>query len=112
MLEVIAGGCRCGAVRYTVDRATLPAAYACHCTDCQTWSGSSFTTQFFMPAEALSVAGVVTDYAFKVGDVPGVVLFLESDSLAAAADIVNGLPVVQRGLLTFELDPLAYVMHM
>ena len=55
---------------------------------------------------------VVTDYAFKVGDVPGVVLFLESDSLAAAADIVNGLPVVQRGLITFELDPLAYVMHM
>ena len=38
----------------------------------------------------------MTDYAFKVGDVPGVVLFLESDSLAAAADIVNGLPVVQR----------------
>ena len=55
---------------------------------------------------------VVTDYAFKVGDVPGVVLFLESDSLDAASDIVNGLPVVQQGLVTFELDPLAKVMHM
>jgi hypothetical protein len=64
VLEVIAGGCRCGAVRYTVDRATLPAAYACHCTDCQTWSGSSFTTQFFMPADALHVTGAATDYAF------------------------------------------------
>lgn len=55
---------------------------------------------------------VVTDYAFKVGDAPGVVLFLESDSLDAASDIVNGLPVVQQGLITFELDPLAKVMHM
>ena len=55
---------------------------------------------------------VVTDYAFKVGEVPGVVLFLESDSLDAASDIVNGLPVVQQGLITFELDPLANVMHL
>jgi hypothetical protein len=55
---------------------------------------------------------VVTDYAFKVGDVPGVVLFLEIDSLAAASDIVNALPVVQQGLITFEIDPLANVMRM
>ena len=55
---------------------------------------------------------VVTDYAFKVGDVPGVVLFLEVDSLEAASDLLNELPAVQEGLITFDLDPLGTVMHM
>ena len=30
---------------------------------------------------------VVTDYAFKVGDAPGIVLFLEVDSMEAASDL-------------------------
>lgn len=61
---MIAGGCRCGAVRYTVDRMALPAAYACHCTDCQTWSGSAFSTQFFVAEAQLEVAGAVVEYGF------------------------------------------------
>src|SRR4029077_10603282 len=54
---------------------------------------------------------VVTDYAFKVGDAPGLVVFLEADSMEAASDLVNELPVVQQGLITFDLDPLGTVMH-
>jgi hypothetical protein len=54
---------------------------------------------------------VVTDYAFKVGARPGVVLFLEVDSEDAAADIVNALPVVAQGLLTFDIDPVSAVAH-
>ena len=35
------GGCQCGAVRYRI--AALPLMfYACHCTNCQTFSGSAF----------------------------------------------------------------------
>ena len=49
---------------------------------------------------------VVTDYVLKVGDVPGVVLFMEVDSAGEASEIVGGLPAVQEGMLTFELDPL------
>ena len=55
---------------------------------------------------------VVTDYAFKVGETPGVVMFLEVDSQEAASDIVNGLPAVLEGLITFDLDPLGTVMHL
>lgn len=35
------GGCQCGAIRYEI---TAPPAlvYACHCTDCQSQSGSAF----------------------------------------------------------------------
>ncbi len=61
----IAGGCRCGAVRYSIAREALPAAYACHCTDCQTWAGSAFTEQFFLPEDAFSVtAGEPVIYSF------------------------------------------------
>lgn len=49
---------------------------------------------------------VVTEYAFKTGDVPGIVVFMEVDSPDEGSEIVNGLPVVQQGLLTFDLDPI------
>ena len=54
----------------------------------------------------------VTEYATKEGDVPGVVLFLEADSAEQAAAIVNELPVVKQGLVTFEIDPLGKVMRL
>lgn len=54
---------------------------------------------------------VVTEYAFKVGARPGIVLFLEVDSEDAAAEIVNALPVVTQGLLTFDIDPVSAVAH-
>ena len=53
----------------------------------------------------------MTEYAFKVGASPGIVLFLEADSEVAAAEVVNGLPVVERGLLVFEIDPVRPVAH-
>ena len=48
----------------------------------------------------------MTDYVFKVGDVPGIVLFMEVDSADDASKVVTQLPAVQKGMLTFELDPL------
>lgn len=55
--DVIAGGCRCGRVRYRVARSGLPKTYACHCRDCQTWSGSAFSVQFLLPEEEFVVEG-------------------------------------------------------
>jgi hypothetical protein len=57
MADTIEGGCRCGAVRYKVKLDRLPNVYACHCLDCQTWSGSAFSLQFFVPEDALEVSG-------------------------------------------------------
>lgn len=51
------GGCRCGRVRYRVALDRLPRAYACHCRDCQTWSGSAFSVQFILPEDQLEVTG-------------------------------------------------------
>jgi hypothetical protein len=58
----IQGGCRCGAVRYTLALDALPPTYACHCRDCQTWSGSAFSQQTFVPDAALSVSGPLAVY--------------------------------------------------
>ena len=60
----IQGGCRCGAVRYRLALDGLPSTYACHCLDCQTWSGSAFSQQTFIPEAALTVTGPVVVYEF------------------------------------------------
>lgn len=58
----IEGGCRCGAVRYTLALDDLPLTYACHCTDCQTWSGSAFSQQAVVVEDALDASGPITVY--------------------------------------------------
>ncbi len=48
------GGCLCGAVRYRLveDPLTL---YACHCTDCQRQTGSSFALSMMVRIPALEL---------------------------------------------------------
>jgi hypothetical protein len=60
----LTGGCRCGGVRYSLNLPQLPRAYACHCLDCQTWSGSAFSEQFLLGEDDLVVTGPVTIYEF------------------------------------------------
>lgn len=62
---MIGGGCRCGAVRYTLALDALPRTYACHCTDCQTWSGSAFSQQAVVPEAALEISGPVALFELK-----------------------------------------------
>lgn len=57
MSDTIEGGCRCGRIRYRAKMAGLPRVYACHCRDCQTWTGSAFSLQFLLPEDQLQVTG-------------------------------------------------------
>jgi hypothetical protein len=52
---------------------------------------------------------VVTEWAFKVGDQPGVMCFMDVDDEAAAREIVDALPVVVNGMLTFQVEPLSAI---
>jgi len=61
-MPAIQGGCRCRAVRYTLALEELPPTYACHCRDCQTWSGSAFSQQTPQPEALLSVTGPIVVY--------------------------------------------------
>lgn len=58
----LSGGCRCGAVRYEIALDAMPRTYACHCHQCQRWSGSAFSQQALVPEAALSVTGPIVDY--------------------------------------------------
>src|SRR5687768_11544200 len=55
---------------------------------------------------------VVTEYAFKVGDVPGVVLFLDVESPEDASAVVNELAAVHRGLIAFDVEPIGKAMRL
>lgn len=48
------GGCRCGAIRYTVSTDPLMAAH-CHCRDCQYSTGGANATVVLVPAPAVSI---------------------------------------------------------
>lgn len=61
-MSEILGGCRCDAVRYALALDGVPPTYACHCPDCQTWSGSAFSQQTYLPEAALSVTGPLAVY--------------------------------------------------
>jgi hypothetical protein len=56
---MIEGGCRCGAVRYTLALEALPPVYACHCHICQRVSGSAFSVQALVREDQLHVTGPV-----------------------------------------------------
>jgi hypothetical protein len=62
MADTISGGCRCGAVRYTLAMSHLPRTYACHCLHCQTWSGSAFSQQAVVPEDLSTVTGDLAIY--------------------------------------------------
>lgn len=59
MAKVIGGGCGCGAVRYALAIDHAPSTYACHCRDCQTWSGSAFNQVALVDETLLTISGPV-----------------------------------------------------
>lgn len=61
----VTGQCHCGAVTYRLVTEELPAIYACHCLDCQTTSGSAFGLHALLPAEAIEVEGLLSEYSYE-----------------------------------------------
>ena len=50
----LAGGCRCGKVRFRLDAAPI-ITHACHCRHCQRASGSAFCTNTMIETEHVTV---------------------------------------------------------
>jgi len=59
--DALQGGCLCGAVRYTIAPGFRFKPFACHCTDCQTRSGSAFAIQLAVMQTSLSVTGALNE---------------------------------------------------
>ena len=108
------GGCRCGALRYRLAPGLRPTVYACHCLDCQTWSGSAFTENAWLPREAISLDGPAATYTH---DTPRgfvseqVVCAVCHARICNASTAVPGLVVLRAGTLdaSDRLEPVAHI---
>jgi hypothetical protein len=112
--DTIEGGCRCGAIRYRVKTEKLPSVYACHCRDCQTWSGSAFSLQFIIPEDALEIFG--TPFLYERPSEDGTRVSRQRGCAKCITRIYNtntrrpGFAVVRAGTLD-RSDELAIVAH-
>jgi hypothetical protein len=61
MIDIRAGGCHCGAVRYEVEGEPLRVGL-CHCTDCRKTSGSAFTLYAVWPRSAFRCGSNIATY--------------------------------------------------
>lgn len=110
----IAGGCRCGAVRYTLAIDALPSVYACHCLFCQTWSGSAFALHALLPAAAVELSGPLTVY-----DHPSIGGHISRQHLCSVCHtrvgndsvLMPGMFVLRAGTLddSHLLEPVAHI---
>jgi hypothetical protein len=62
------GGCFCGEVRYGLGEDPLT-LYACHCTDCQRLTGTSFALSMIVRAGAVeALRGQPRDFSIQLAD--------------------------------------------
>jgi len=54
MSDRISGGCLCGRTQFETNREPVM-QILCHCTDCQTVSGSAFYTAYIVPLESVTL---------------------------------------------------------
>lgn len=59
MKGTLTGGCLCRAVRYTLHEGFRLNAYACHCTDCQSRTGSAFSEHMLFALADLEIDGEI-----------------------------------------------------
>jgi hypothetical protein len=55
------GSCHCGAIRFEAE-VTPGTVWVCHCTDCQSLTGSAFRTTILARADSLIVDGTPAEY--------------------------------------------------
>ncbi len=60
------GNCLCGEIEFVCDAAAVTTAI-CHCRDCQKQSGSAFSVNLLVPANALHVSGDSLKSVFTEG---------------------------------------------
>jgi hypothetical protein len=63
----VEGGCQCGAVRYRLMGVPL-GVYACHCKDCQRFSGTTHTLSMIVHAEHLELIAGEPEGTDKLAD--------------------------------------------
>jgi hypothetical protein len=61
MTGKLSGGCHCGQVHYSCETEALN-TMLCHCTDCQKFTGSAFSTLVVVPKDQFHIEGKLSQY--------------------------------------------------
>jgi hypothetical protein len=59
----LAGGCRCGAIRYEVTSSSPVDVTHCHCSMCRRSASTPYLTWMQLPAGTVTIDGALRDYA-------------------------------------------------
>lgn len=59
------GQCRCGQLKLEIIAQSLPPLYACHCLNCQRWSGSAFGLYMLCAASAVQITGTISTHVHE-----------------------------------------------
>lgn len=107
------GQCRCGQLKLHVEVETLPPLYACHCLNCQRWSGSAFSLHMLCAAPAVQVSDETYTYVHEHDGQTSTqyacgVCFTRLFNETTAAP---GMRVVRAGVLdgAAQLAPMAHI---
>ena len=65
MSDVVTGGCLCGKIKYSFDKAQAISGHHCHCTDCQKSTGSGKATIVIVPTPAVEMTGELKTYTVQ-----------------------------------------------
>ncbi|KAH7368922.1 Mss4-like protein [Plectosphaerella cucumerina] len=97
----ITGSCMCGEIKYESSSAKPDITALCHCTDCQKWSGSAFTSNAGVPTDSFKVTqGTPKEY-----DVTGASGKINKhffcgncgSSLFTRLEIIPGVTIIKAG---------------
>ncbi|MET0239455.1 MAG: GFA family protein [Sphingobium sp.] len=110
----LTGGCRCGEVRYAIELEGLPTSYACHCRDCQTWSGSAFALHSLLPENLLTLSGDPVDFQLRADETMASIHIgcpVCMTRIANRNAAVPGMIIVRAGTLdrSDEIVPAAHI---
>ncbi len=113
---VRSGGCVCGSIRYEVDREPM-FVQACHCTHCQTSSGSAFNTTWITESTShqMRQGDPKIFSSFEVGSGEGYDFYTCGDCgtglWATVKGWSNGILFLRAGTLdkTREVKPMAHI---
>lgn len=65
-----------------------------------------FSQDFDPKAWELVKKGILSQWYYKIGDEPGIIDLIHSDSTEEARTIADDTPAVKEGLLEFDIEPV------
>ena len=102
----LAGGCRCGALRYQVDGDLGPVAN-CHCAFCRRVHGAPFTTIVFLSRDAFAWAPGSAEARLPV--IAAILAAADDPELVARAHLLRATALLELGDPAGLDDLLTYV---